>query len=253
MEDTHSSKESGRALQQLQSLEKHKNEFLSVASHQLRTPLSRIVGYVSMLLEGDFGEVVEDDHREALTVVFTSSQQMSSLVDTFLHVTDIETGNIRFTFTPVNIHEYIEKQVAQVQELAKEQGVEIVIHEPKKDLEVMVDENIREVVVNLIDNAIRYSGDAKIVEISIEPLDTTHIQIVVHDEGIGIPKDKQQHLFEKFSRGENSLRVHPNGSGLGLYIAKHIVEGHGGELSVQSEGENKGTTSMVRLPIVQNG
>ncbi len=235
----------------LKELDSAKSEFMSIASHQLRTPLAGIVGYLSMILDGDYGKI-DDNQQKIVSEVFAASQRLVRLVNTFLNVTRIEAGRFTLSFVNVNFVDLVRGEVMELQPTADKKNVKLVYEEPKdKNLMAMVDDKIRDAVLNLIDNAIKYTPDGTVtVRLEKEGKDMLHYS--VKDSGVGISKDEVDNLFQKFVRGSGIAKIQPNGSGLGLYIVKKIVEGHGGKVWAESEGEGKGSTFNIRIPIKQS-
>lgn len=235
----------------LKELDSAKSEFMSIASHQLRTPLAGIVGYLSMILDGDYGKI-DNSQQKIVSEVFAASQRLVRLVNTFLNVTRIEAGRFTLSFVNVNFVDLVRGEVMELQPTADKKNVKLVYEEPKdKNLMAMVDDKIRDAVLNLIDNAIKYTPDGTVtVRLEKEGKDMLHYS--VKDSGVGISKDEVDNLFQKFVRGSGIAKIQPNGSGLGLYIVKKIVEGHGGKVWAESEGEGKGSTFNIRIPIKQS-
>lgn len=238
--------------EQVEALEKTRSQFLTVTSHKLRTPLSGMIGYVSMLLDGDFGELENEEHKERLEDVLKAGRELSGLIDTFLHVNAIDSGSLVLHFEEHDLRDFIYKQAQEFSAVAAEKDIQINVDLPKEDpLLAEVDSNVEHAIVNLIDNAIRYSESGNI-HIRLEKKDDTMVHIAIEDDGIGLSAEDERHMFEKFSRGENGLRMHPNGSGLGLYIGKQIIEGHDGKIWIENKGERKGLVVHVQLPLEQS-
>lgn len=232
----------------LQQLDQAKSEFVSIASHQLRTPMTGIMGYLSMLTTGDFGSMKEE-HARILRNLLLESQRMIRLINLFLNVTKIEAGKFEYHFGPANIADLIEKEIREVAKLADEKKLKLIFERPKKPLpEVHADQDkIQDVLLNLLDNAIKYTHRGG-VTISVES-GPAEVVVVVRDTGIGIPPEQTRELFNKFVRGSGVARIQPDGSGLGLFIAKRVVEGHGGRIWVESAGTGKGSTFKFSLPV----
>lgn len=234
---------------QLRELDRQKSEFVSIASHQLRTPLTAIKGYSSMLLDGSFGKLCKGT-TVPVEKIYRSSQQLVGVVEDFLNVTRIEQGRMQYDFAPVDMHYICENVIEELSLGAKDKGLDLVFKCGEPGAIVPADEGkIRQVALNLVDNAVKYTEKGE-VQVCLEDDDSKHIIFKVTDTGIGIPKSFKKHMFEKFSRAENSGLHHANGSGIGLYIVKEIVEAHKGTISVDSK-EGKGTTFTVVLPRVK--
>lgn len=231
----------------LQELDRAKSEFVSIASHQLRTPMTGIMGYLSMMTQGDFGKIAPA-HQKILSDLLAESQRMIRLINQFLNVSKIEAGKFTYTKNPVHIEELINREIEETSKAAKDKGLKLTTKLPKTPLPVVVADadKLQDVVLNLIDNAIKYTAAGSIV-VGAEALDD-HIHVWVKDTGIGIKKEDAPELFNKFVRGSGIAQIHPDGSGLGLFIAKSIVDSHGGRIWAESDGEGKGSTFQFIIP-----
>ncbi|MFA6198632.1 MAG: ATP-binding protein [Patescibacteria group bacterium] len=232
----------------LKQLDTAKNEFISIASHQLRTPLTGIKGYLSMIVGGDYGKVPKA-LNELMVQLLEQSERMIRLVNMFLNVSKIEAGRFTLTKKPTQMEDLINSEIAELIKVADEKGLKVEFKEPKKVLPpVMVDaDKLKDVILNLVDNAIKYTEKGKIT-VTAEQTDG-HVKVAIKDTGRGIPKEDVDRLFSKFVRGENIAQVQPDGSGLGLYIAKRIVDSHGGKIWVESDGLGKGSSFIFQIPI----
>lgn len=232
----------------LVKLDATKDEFVSMASHQLRTPLTSVKGYISMVIEGDAGKITRAQ-RQLLEEAFTSSERMVHLIGDFLNVSRLQTGKFMIDFSAVDLAQVVAQEVEGIRQIAQTHGMTIIYTQPARFPLLYVDENkLRQVIMNFIDNAIYYSPDSRepiTVKLAIEEGDAV-LRII--DKGMGVPKDAQQQLFGKFFRAENARKQRPDGTGIGLFLAKKIIDGHGGKLVFESiEGE--GSTFGFRLPI----
>ena len=226
--------------QKLKTLDQTKDDFISMASHQLRTPLTSVKGYVSMVLEGDAGEITPMQ-RKLLTQSFISSQRMVYLIADLLNISRLKTGKFVIEPIPTNLAEALSGEVDQLVETAKGRNLTLTYHKPDDFPTYLLDETkMRQVMMNFMDNAIYYtpSGGHIIAEVKNNPDD---IEFTVTDDGIGVPKDQQHHLFSKFYRAPNALRARPDGTGLGLYMARKVVLAQGGSIIFKST-EGKGST-----------
>ena len=228
-------------------LEKMKVEFVSVAAHQLRTPLSSMKWAINMLLKGDYGEFATIQ-KNVLKKLDQSNQRMIILINNLLQAARIEEG--RFMYKPVvaDIYQIIQSVLVNIKEMSKQKEIKIVLQEQKKKLpKIFVDiEAIKLVLQNILENAVSYTSPGGTVTISITPL-KTKIKVTIQDTGIGISEDEEGRVFTKFFRGQRAIRLKPNQSGFGLFIAKNIIETHGGKIWFTSK-ENKGTTFYFTLP-----
>lgn len=232
--------------EQLRELDKAKDEFISMASHQLRTPLTAIKGYLSMLLEGDAGEIKVSQY-DFVNEAFSGANRMVGLINDLLNVSRMETG--RFFIEPVEIdmERVAGEEVKQLQNHAKEKKLKLTLSAKGKIPHVMADETkIRQVMMNFIDNAVYYTTEGS-VTVTLDH-DKSNVIFKVEDTGIGVPKEQQKNLFTKFYRADNARHVRPDGTGLGIYLAKRVMDDHGGELIFHSV-EGKGSTFGFKLPI----
>ncbi len=226
-------------------VDRMKTEFISLASHQLRTPLTSMKWGLEAILGDDFGNLNEKQ-REYITDIYTSNSRLIGLVGGLLNVSRIESGRILVEPKNTDIKAMIEDIVKELKVKAQDKNVEIsVISEeiPSINIDPKL---VREIYLNLIGNAIKYSPEGKKVEIKLSKQDEQIIS-EIKDEGIGIPENQKQDIFNKFFRAENALKMIPDGTGLGLYLAKSLVELMDGVIWFESE-EGKGTTFWFTLP-----
>ncbi|MFA5747329.1 MAG: ATP-binding protein, partial [Candidatus Paceibacterota bacterium] len=231
--------------EEAESLLKAKTEFLSIASHQLRTPLTAIIGYSSMLKEGDYGAIPEKAGK-AITHIYDSSQRMIKLVNDFLSVSRMETGKTILKIQETSMNELIGQVIAGLELRAKEKNLYLEYNRPTTDHIANVDPaKIKEVLSNLIDNAIHYTEKGGI---TVTVQKNGKITVIISDTGAGMTPEEIANLFESFSRGSAGNELNTQGSGLGLYIAKKFVEMHNGEIHAASGGKDNGSTFYVELP-----
>ncbi|MEK7599711.1 MAG: HAMP domain-containing sensor histidine kinase [Patescibacteria group bacterium] len=224
----------------LRALDEAKDDFISMASHQLRTPLTSVKGYISMIKEGDAGKVTPMQ-KQMLNQAFFSSQRMVYLIADLLNVSRLRTGKFVIDSVPVNLAQVISEEIDQLTEIAKLHKQTLVYDSPKKFPDLMIDEvKTRQVIMNLIDNAIHYTPEGG--KITVKLIETPHtIEVRVEDSGIGVPKSEQSHLFTKFYRAGNARKARPDGTGLGLFMAKKVIIAQGGSMIFDSK-EGKGST-----------
>lgn len=240
-----------RANDQLKDLDKAKDEFISMASHQLRTPLTTIKGYVSMLDEGDFGRLTKEQ-KEYVELALEGSNRMARLIGDLLDVSRMEAGKFYIDAQKFDLNTVVPQELEQLQNLAQSKKIDLRYIPPKKPVPIMnLDDNkTRQVIMNLADNAVHYSAPPKgggKVEVRLER-DGDDIVYVVRDNGIGVPKDQQGKLFTKMFRAKNAQEVRPDGTGLGLYLVKRVVEDQGGKLIFEST-PGKGSVFGFKIPI----
>ncbi len=229
-------------------IERLKTEFVSLSAHQLRTPLSAIKWTLRMLLDGDLGEITEEQ-REYIEETYKSNEGMIGLINDLLDVTRIEEG--RYIYKPVftQIESLVQSVITSYKEQIKRKKIKLGFKKTEKKLPlVKVDvEKMSVAIQNLIDNAIRYTPREGEVRVSLKYA-KKEVEFSVRDTGIGIPKEQQKRVFTKFFRGVNAMRLETRGSGLGLYITKNIIEAHGGKIWFESK-EGQGTTFHFTLPV----
>lgn len=229
----------------LKELDKAKDEFISMASHQLRTPLTAIKGYLSMVLEGDVGPV-QANEKPMLKRAFDSAQKMVYLIGDMLNVSRIQSGKFIIENKPTNLAEVAEGEIAQLSETAQNRKVKLIYNKPASFPTLMLDENkIRQVIMNFVDNAVYYTPAGGTVTAEVHETPTT-VDFTVKDTGVGVPKEVQSHLFAKFYRASNARKIRPDGTGLGLFTAKKVIDAQGGTILFQSE-EGKGSTFGFRF------
>lgn len=233
---------------QLKKLDVAKSEFISIASHQLRTPLTVIKGYVSMIQQGDFGKV-PDSIIGPCDKIFKSTMRIIGLVEDLLNISRIESGRMKFDFEDVNLSDLVQDVFEELEQHAKNRGLEFTFIKPAKKIPLLkLDRNkIREVLMNLMDNAVKYTEKGW-VKVQLEKLDN-HIRYSVSDSGRGLEPDEMPLLFQKFSRAKGVQLVHTEGTGLGLYIAKKILQKHHAKIWAESEGAGKGSTFIIEFKV----
>jgi signal transduction histidine kinase len=230
----------------LKELDSAKDEFISMASHQLRTPLTSVKGYISMILEGDAGEI-NDLQKKFLNQAFISSQRMVYLISDLLNVSRLKTGKFVIENRETYLPDTVEDELRQLDETIKARGLSIDYKKPKKFPTVMLDEDkVRQVIMNFADNAIYYTPAGGKIIIELKATDEV-VKYTVKDTGIGVPKHEQHHLFTKFYRAGNARKARPDGTGLGLFMAKKVITAQGGSILFTSE-EGKGSTFGFSLP-----
>jgi signal transduction histidine kinase len=232
----------------LKELDKLKSEFVSIASHQLRSPLTAIKGYASLIKDGSFGKV-SPGVGEAIDKIFQSSQALVAMVEDFLNISRIEQGRMKFEFESFDLKTLAVEIIDELKPTVERAGLTLSLStDHQEPYAIKADRNkIRQIINNLIDNAIKYTPKGSIsVTLSRRP-NRNKILIAIADTGIGIDAETIPHLFEKFSRAKDANKVNVIGTGLGLYIVKEIVNGHHGRVWVESSGKGSGSTFFVEL------
>jgi len=226
--------------EKLKDLDETKDEFISMASHQLRTPLTSVKGYLSMVLEGDAGKLTVMQ-QELLNQAFVSSQRMVYLIADLLNVSRLKTGKFIIDAHPTDLSELVEGEIIQLKEVAKSKKVTLDFKKPESFPILLLDETkIRQVVMNFADNAIYYTPSGGNINIEVKD-DKSNVYFIVKDNGLGVPKEDQSHLFTKFYRAKNARQARPDGTGLGLFMAKKVINAQGGDILFESK-EGKGST-----------
>jgi signal transduction histidine kinase len=241
-------KELQKAYEELKVLDKAKSEFISMASHQLRTPLSAVKGYISMLLEGDYGQLPARA-RDRMRKISYSNERLIKIVADLLDVSRIELGKMELVKEKTQIEDLLESCYEEMKIGAEKKNLKFILKKPKMPLpELYVDSlKIRQIFLNLIDNAIKYTREGEI-EIGTEKTDST-VRIWIKDTGEGLTAEEKGVIFESFARGSAGLALFIEGVGLGLYVAKKFIEMHKGKIWAESGGKGKGSTFYIELPI----
>jgi len=226
-----------------------KTEFISIAAHQLRTPLSATKWILKMLLDGDFGPLTSKQ-SEFATKGYEINERMIDLVNDLLDVARIEEGKFGIEFTQQNFNEFLRETVDSFQQQADMKKIELKCNIPDVPLIAQFDSlKLQMAIANLIKNAIDYTPVRGRVRIT-SSIEGNAVKVAIKDTGVGIPQQQQKRIFSKFFRGDNAIRMQTEGTGLGLYLAKNIIEKHGGKVWFESE-EGKGTTFWFTLPITR--
>jgi len=231
-----------RANEQLRELDQRKSEFISVVAHQLRTPLSGIKWTLNMLLNGDLGKL-NPEQKTFLMKGYESNQRMITLVEDMLNADRVNSGKYSYNLSLIQITDLIDNTLYDLVPLANKKNIKInYLHSPVEVPKVIIDpEKMRQVIQNLVENAIKYTPKNGEINITVSVKSSEFVEVSIADSGIGIPEDQKKQIFTRFFRAKNAVKVETDGSGLGLFIVKGIVEKHGGTVGFNSE-EGKGTT-----------
>ncbi len=250
----------------LERLERLKSEFISIVSHELRTPLTSIKNSLDIMLSGKCGEVT-DAYDKFLTMAKRNSQRLSGIINDLLDLSKIEAGKMDYHFKNMNVNSVIEYVKSTLSVLAKDKGLTLITEEDENLPEISADsQRLEQVLTNLVSNAIKFTPEGKSITIKselinakniktnesflpvIEKLDGYYVMVSVKDEGIGISEENLLHAFDKFAQIENSLSRKVGGSGLGLPIAKQLIEAHKGAIWCESKIDN-GSNFHFAVPI----
>jgi signal transduction histidine kinase len=235
-----------KANQRLQLLDRQKTEFLSIASHQLRTPLSIIKGYGELIRDGAYGEVT-DQVKHVLTDMDDSNERLVKLVDEFLNITRIEQGRTKYTFEMSDLNETIDSIVAELKPKAEKNDTKIIWKPTKrKRMYCFDEEKVRHIIFNFVDNAIKY-GKGTPVHVKVKP-ENGGVSVRITDKGMGFDKEDGANFFNKFYRGKNVQGTNVNGTGLGIYVCKQFAEAHRGKVWADSPGLGKGSEFGFFMP-----
>ncbi len=246
---TERTKDLEKANRCLQSLNELKDEFIAVTSHELRSPLTAIRGYLSFLVDEGLLSKMPEEAKNYLIRVNDNATVLNNLVNNILDVSRIETNRFELRRTPVDIANLLQKVIRNFSFQAQERKLDIqFINKLKEPVILNVDEiRIQQVLRNILDNAIKYTMKGKGIAVEIE-MKGIGVQVAIIDEGVGIPKSQIFEIFDKFKQAKNSLTRFKGGAGLGLFISKKIIELHGGMIWAESQ-VRKGTTFRIQLPI----
>jgi len=249
----HFTNEFSIANKRLQEIDIEKSEFVSIASHQLRTPLTIVKGYTSMLLEGTFGIIEYEEQRSIIQKIYDASERLVKMIDDFLDISRIEAGEMSYTFEKIDIKKLVQEVISEFK--ATSEGSKILITIKSTHVPLYIDGDtlkIRQVITNLLDNAIKYSYKNNQITITVKESSGKAL-LSFEDSGIGIPAEKRSDLFKKYSRVVPYEKLHREGRGLGLYIARQIMVAHRGTIWVESEGTGRGSIFYISFPLFQEG
>lgn len=234
----------------LEELSQAKTAFVSLVSHQLRSPLTAARWAVAGLVEAVAAKE-ENEIKKFLDFLSVNNGRMTSLVDNLLNVARIEENRLLYEFKRVEFGEIVKELIDNLSPIAKEKSVTISYQEQLRSdsFAVMADkEKLYLAMENILDNAVKYTPEGEKIEVKIKK-ESSRLVFSIRDHGVGIPKEDQAKIFSKFFRARNVPRNEGSGFGLGLFIAKKIIEDHGGKVYFQSE-EGSGTTFFIELPLV---
>lgn len=240
------------ANEQLRQMDRQKSDFVSIASHQLRTPLTAVKGYASLLIEGSFG-VLPKKTMDAVSKIFESSQQMVMIIENFLTVSRIEQGRMFYKFETLDLQKITGDMVKEMQVIASGYGIRIRFYEEKGITYPILGDfmKIKQVVHNLLDESIRHTPKGLIDMFLSFSQNNTNVVLAISDTGEGATKKHLKQMFEKYEPDASESGIRKE-TGVELFIVKEIVKAHKGKIWAESEGIGKGLTVFVELPVLHN-
>ncbi|UGV39756.1 PAS domain S-box protein [Methanococcoides orientis] len=235
------------ANEELKSLDKMKDEFLSNVSHELKTPLTSIKGYTELISEESLGPLT-DKQKEVETTVLRNAERLKRLVDSLLYISKVHSGTVKYIFEPTSIAEIIEMTLQDLKIQIEQKGLTVEKKIPDKLPLINGDKDkLTDTFTNIVDNAIKFTPEGGTLTFAVQE-EERYLHIILKDTGIGIPPDLIPMLFRRFYQIDATRKRKYGGTGLGLYICREIVAAHDGKIWAESEGENKGTRIHIQLP-----
>ncbi len=240
-----------KANERLQELDKQKSEFVSIASHQLRSPLTAISGYASLLSDGSFGKLPKGA-QEPVERIYSSARNMAQSIEEYLNISRIESGNMKYSLTDFNLKDEVEHICDDLRAEALKRGLLLFFKSDIKTRAIVHADlgKIIQSIHNLINNSIKYTEKGTITVFVHDDEKTKRIYVEVIDTGVGMSDETLHTIFQKFERGNGANKVNASGTGLGLYMALKLTEAMGGTIIACSEGEGKGSKFVLELPLV---
>lgn len=232
----------------LVELNEAKDEFISLASHQLRTPATGVKQFIGMLLENYFGELTEDQ-RTMLEYAYESNERQLEVINDLLKVAQVDAGKVVLTTEKTDIADMLEDIMQEMRANFSKRKQRVLLDRPNDPIYARIDAaRFRMVIENLIDNASKYTPDSKKIQVSVDQSkDNKWVIVKIKDQGVGINEEDIPKLFQKFSRLDNPLSIQVGGTGIGLYWAKKIIDLHNGKIQIKST-PGKGSTFTVKIP-----
>jgi len=240
-------KSAEKLAKEFERLDRAKSQFILATQHHLRTPLSIIKGYVSMILEGSYGKV-EEKTKKAVSGIQEAIDRLIKLVNEFLDISQLQVGREILKKEEIQIEQLIKEIIEELRPMARERGIYLKFESPRELPKIKLDRGkIKTAIFSIVDNGIKYTEKGG-VEIKLEG--NERIKIIVKDTGIGLSSEEFKNLFTGFfERGKEAEKIYTTGRGIGLYIAKNIIEAHQGKIWAESKGKDRGSTFYVELPI----
>ena len=243
-------KELAGANARLRELDRQKSEFVSIASHQLRSPLTSIRGYASMLMEGSYGKMPAKI-ADVVSRIQESSSYMALSIEDFLNVSRIEQGRMKYECVDTNLIEMTEKIVDELRGPALKKGLVLLFRSKceSKGIANVDPGKMRQIIYNVIDNSLKYTLKGSITVTVQDDVPASKLSIAVTDTGVGMSEETLGRLFDKFVRARNANTVNVSGTGLGLFVARQMIKEMRGTVTASSEGEGKGSTFTIEVPL----
>jgi signal transduction histidine kinase len=237
----------------LKELDVQKTEFVSFATHQLRSPLTAMKGYSSLILEGDYGKISES-LRGAVEKISESANTLTTVVNDYLNITRIELGGMQYVMKIHDMKGIVKEVISDLAPSIAKAGVKLKLNidENSKYLVTVDIGKMKQVVGNIIDNALKYSAQGNVTVTLSKDTQKHTIELEVKDDGIGMSPEIIPQLFSRFRRADNASKANIRGTGLGLYVAKQLITAMHGNISAESEGEGKGSRFLMELPAEKN-
>ena len=232
----------------LEDIDRMKGDFLSMISHELRTPLTAIIGYTDLLLRQIHGTLTDrqEHHQQA---VKKAANRLLALINDLLDLNRLEGGHVVLSLDDVSLIDAVRRAVSQVAANAEQREVELRLDVPMAPVAVHADhDRLQQVLVNLLDNALKFTPPQGTVTVRVDQGEEL-VSVSVVDTGVGVPRDQVERIWDRFHQADSSTRRQYGGTGLGLAIVRHIVELHGGSVSVSSDGANQGSTFSFSIPV----
>ena len=235
---------------QLKKLDKIKSDFLNITSHELRTPMSAIKGYIQMIMKQSLGGITEEQ-KQALNVIMRNTNRLDNLIQDILDISRLESGTMKFISEPTNLQQMVNEVIETTHLLAETKMIQLYAEVEQNLPDVVIDkERIKQVIMNLVNNAIKFSPNGSAVILRVKK-DANNILCEVQDHGRGVPKEYQNKIFDTFYQVDSGMDRKFGGAGLGLSIARGIVLSHGGNIWVESTGiPGEGSSFKFILPLI---
>lgn len=240
-----------KANTRLKALDKQKSEFVSIASHQLRSPLTTIRGYASLLLEGSYGKI-SAKAKEPIERIAQSSKLITFAIEDYLNVSRIESGNMRYNLADFNLRDEVDHACDDLRPDALKHGLVLIFRTDLKSRGIINADlgKTVQIIQNLIHNAIKYTVKGSVKVLVRDDVVRKKIFIDIIDTGIGMNQEALHTIFQKFERADNANTVNVHGTGLGLFVSLKMAEAMGGNITAYSEGDSKGSRFTIEFPLV---